>query len=69
MTLYKALVKNKQSKKLEIIASESRTKTDFILNLRGNGYSVNTDKVKTAETFDYIMNYTNCEWWDWKENK
>lgn len=41
------------------------TKADFIHDLRHNGYRVNPKKVKPAEVFDYIMNHTNCNPWDW----
>ena len=41
--LYKAIVKDKQTKELIIIESE-------------------------AEVFNYIMDNTNCNKWDWEEN-
>lgn len=68
MKKFKAIVKDKQTKQLVIIESEHETKTEFIQDLRSNGYMVNPYKVKVAEVFDYIMNTTNCEEWDWKEN-
>ena len=66
MKTYKAIVKGSEG--LVIITSDYDTKADFIRDLRGNGYKVNVDKVKTAERFDYIMEHTNCCPWDWKEN-
>lgn len=66
--LYKAIVKDKQTKELVIIESEYDKKIDFINDLRGNGYMVNPLKVKKAEVFNYIMNNTNCNKWDWEEN-
>lgn len=63
--LFKAIVKDKQSKELTIIESEYPTKQKFIEDLRGNGYSVNPEKVKRSEVFEYIMKNTNCEPWDW----
>ena len=45
---------------------EYRTKADFIHDLRCNGYKVNPMKVKTSRTFDYIINHTDCNPWDWK---
>lgn len=68
MKKFKAIVKDKQTKQLVIIESEHKTKAEFIQDLRSNGYMVNPYKVKVAEVFDYIMNTTNCELWDWKEN-
>ena len=66
MKKYKALVKNKRTKQLVIIESAHRTKTEFIQDLRGNGYMVNPYKVKLADVFDRIMNSTNCSLKDWK---
>ena len=66
--LYKAIVKDKQTKELIIIESEYDKKIDFINDLRGNGYMVNPLKVKKAEVFNYIMDNTNCNKWDWEEN-
>ena len=66
--LYKAIVKDKQTKELKIIESEYDTKKDFIRDLRGNGYMVNPLKVKKAKVFDYIIEHTNCNVWDWREN-
>ena len=68
MKKFKAIVKDKQTKQLVIIESEYKTKTEFIQDLRSNGYMVNPHKVKLAEVFDRIMNTTDCNWWDWKEN-
>lgn len=65
MKTYKAIVKDKQSKRRIIIEREYETKADFIKDLRGNGYGVNAIKVKEAEEFDRIINETNCEPWDW----
>ena len=66
--LFKAAVKNKDTGKIEIIKMDYKSKRDFIHDLRRNGYKVNPDKVKKAEVFDYIINHTNCNSWDWKEN-
>ena len=68
MKKFKAIVKDKQTKQLVIIESEYETKTEFIQDLRSNGYMVNPYKVKLAEVFDRIMETTDCNWWDWKEN-
>ena len=65
--MYKAIVKN-EKKEMLIIESQERNKSEFIKNLRANGYKVDNLKVKKSEVFDYIMNNTNCNKWDWKEN-
>lgn len=69
MKTYKAYVFNKDEKRYEIIESEYNRKSDFIRDLRANGYRVNPSHVKTSDVFDYILNYTNGNWWDWKEIK
>lgn len=66
--LYKAIVKDKETKELIIIESEYDKKIDFINDLKGNGYLVNPSKVKKAEVFNYIIDNTNCNKWDWEEN-
>lgn len=65
MKRYSAAVKDK-GRTVFITEQEYATKTDFIRDLRRNGYQVNPQKVKTARTFDYIVNHTNCNPWDWK---
>ena len=67
MTMYKAIVTDKADGRKVVIESNAYSKTDFIHDLRRNGYSVNPAKVKTKEVFDYIMQNTNCNPWDWKE--
>lgn len=69
MTMYKAIVTDKMNGIRVIIESESNTKAEFIHDLRVNGYAVNPVKVKTKEVFEYIMNHTNCDHWDWEEIK
>lgn len=66
MKNYKAIVK--QNGKTEIIEIQSESKKQLISDLRKNGYSVDPIKVKKSEVFDYIMDHTNCNEWDWKEN-
>lgn len=66
--IYKAVVKNKRTGQLEILEMEYKNKKAFIRDIRGNGYAVNPMKVKPAEAFDYIMQHTNCQPWDWKNN-
>lgn len=69
MTMYKAIVTDKINRRRVVIESEHNTKSEFIHDLRANGYAVNPVKVKTKEVFDYIINYTNCYPWDWKDIK
>ena len=64
MTMYSAVVKD--GKRVVFIRNqEYRTKSDFIHDLRYNGYKVNVRKVKQSDVFDYIINHTNCAPWDW----
>jgi hypothetical protein len=66
MANYKAIIK--QDGKSEIIEMESTSKKQLIEDIRKNGYSVNSLYVKKSEIFDHIMDHTNCNEWDWKEN-
>ena len=66
MKTYKAIVTDKINKKKVIIESEHDTKAEFIHDLRANGYAVNPIKVKKKEVFDYIMDHTDCNPWDWE---
>lgn len=68
MKLFKASVIDKESKETVIIASEYPSKSAFIRDLRSNGYSVNPSKVKLASVFDWIIDNTECNPWDWTEN-
>ena len=67
MAIYKAIVTDKRTRIKSIIECEYNTKAEFIHDLRKNGYSVNPIKAKTKEVFDYIMDNTDCNPWDWKE--
>lgn len=69
MAIYKAFVTDKTDGRKVIIESEYNTKAEFIHDLRANGYAVNPIKVKLKEVFEYIMKYTDCAPWDWKEIK
>ena len=65
MKLYSAFVKD--GKRLVAIKNqEYNTKRDFIHDLRSNGYSVNPKKVKESKLFEYIINNTDCNSWDWE---
>lgn len=67
--LYKAVVRDKRTKKIEIISFTACNLTHALHEIRANGYSVNNYKCKPAEVFDYIMDHTNAAPWDWKEIK
>lgn len=60
MKIYKAFVKDKQTKKAIFIESEYKTKTAFIKDLRSNGYIVNNYHVQEKEVFDWVMENTNA---------
>lgn len=65
MKKYSAVVRD-GNRRVFITNQEYNTKADFIHDLRRNGYKVNPAKVKTARVFDYIINNTNCNPWDWE---
>ena len=69
MTIYKALVTDKENGKRVTIERSYPTKQDFIFDLRRNGYAVDPSRVKTKKEFDQIMNTTNAEEWHWKPRK
>lgn len=64
MKYYSAICKD-GSRTVIFEHQEYPSKVDFVRDLRKNGYKVNPRKVKPAIVFDYIMNHTNCEPWDW----
>lgn len=64
MKKYSALVKD-GTRVVFICNQEYARKSDFIRDLRCNGYKVNPRKVKESHIFDYILNHTNCYPWDW----
>jgi len=66
MTMFSALVKDKETKQITRINREYPTKTAFIYDLKANGYAVNPNKVKEIEVFDYILDNTNCSNEEWK---
>lgn len=68
--MYSAVVRDKyDNNKVKFIKNQEYSrKSDFIRDLRSNGYAVNPLKVKKFEVFDYIMEHTNCNLWDWQEN-
>lgn len=64
MKMYSAVVKD-GNRVVFIRNQEYKNKADFIHDLRCNGYKVNPKKVKLADVFEYILNHTNCNPWDW----
>ena len=66
MKKYSAVVKNEYNRTQIIANKEYYRKSDFIKDLRSNGYKVNPKKVKESKLFDYIMRKTNCYPWDWE---
>lgn len=64
MKSYSAVVKD-GSRVVIIRNKQYPSKAAFIQDLRGNGFKVNPQKVKPSGLFDYIMEHTNCESWDW----
>lgn len=62
---FKALVKDKKTKQVTTITSSYNSKKEFINDLKSNGYIVDPKKVKLSKDFDYIINKTNAEEWDW----
>jgi hypothetical protein len=67
--IYKAIVKDRETKMFITIESEYSKKSNFIRDLKNSGYIVNPLKIKPCQVFDYIMNHTNCNPEDWKINK
>lgn len=64
MKMYSAIVKD--GNRVVVIRNQDyRTKAEFINDLRHNGYKVNPKKVKPSDVFDYIIDHTNCNPWDW----
>lgn len=63
---FKALVKNKETKKYEVITYDYETKKAFIGDLRANGYAVTAYKVKPEEVYDAIVEYTDLSDEAWK---
>lgn len=64
---YKAVVKDSYDNTIVILDNVMyyHNKQECIRDLRRNGYRVNPNKVKEHMLFDYIMNNTNCNPWDW----
>lgn len=64
--IFKASVKD-DTGALMHIERDYPTKSQFIRDLRNNGFKVDNRKVLTKKSFDYILDNTNCTKWDWRE--
>lgn len=70
MKKYSAFVQDKVTKEWIFIKNiECNSKAQFIDDLRSNGYRVNPMKVLESKYFDFVMDYTNADPWDWKNAK
>ena len=72
--LFKALVKNKDTGEVTTIESDYSSKSDFMNDLKRNGYSVHLAEPK--ELYDFVADNFNGNKWEWeiakklyKENK
>ncbi len=65
--LFKAGVVDKDTGEFVVIESRYASKAAFIRDLRSNGYRVTEYRVKPAEVYDWIIDHTNCNRWDWTE--
>jgi len=69
MKKYKAMVKDSEENMIvKIVEGTARNKSEFIRDLRKNGYVVNTLKVKESSVFDKIIETNLCDW-DWRETR
>lgn len=66
MAKYSALVKDGNRSQI-VYNKEHKRKSDFIAELRSQGYKVNPKKVKQTPVFDYITEHTAP--WDWSIKK
>jgi hypothetical protein len=65
--MYSAVVKERETKQTILIENKDYpTKSQFIEDLKNNGYTVNPYKVKESAVFEYIIKHTNCELIEWK---
>jgi len=65
--IYKAMGTDKRTGKSTILAFSDTNKKNFLRNCRGNGYRVNRKHCLTAESYDFVMENTNCTPRDWRE--
>lgn len=65
--LFKALVKNKDTGEVTTIESDYSSKSDFINDLKHNGYSVS--RAEPKELYDFVVDNSNGNKWDWETAK
>lgn len=65
--LFKALVKNKDTGEVTTIESDYSSKSDFINDLKHNGYSVH--RAEPKELYDFVVDNSNGNKWDWETAK
>lgn len=65
--LFKTGVVDKATGEFVVIEGRYASKAAFIRELRSNGYRVTEYKVKPADVYDWIVDHTNCNEWDWTE--
>jgi hypothetical protein len=67
MKTFKAVATSYEGER-KIIQADAKNKTEFIKEARKNGFKINPFKVKDSELFNFIMDETNCNEWDWAED-
>lgn len=55
MKTYKAVVKDKQTKRYLVIESEYNTQKEFLSDLRANGYSIYRNRIAESSKFDKLI--------------
>lgn len=69
MKKFKTMATDKRTGEKVCIVSEYPTKTNFIKDIRSNGYRVNPIRVAEEEVYNYIMDNTNATNEDFKRIK
>jgi shikimate 5-dehydrogenase len=69
MKVYKAVVKDLETKQISIITISQRTLKKAYQDIQNNGYNVVRGQIKEESEFDRIINETNCTEWDWHPRK
>ena len=69
MKKFKTIATDKKTGEKICIVSEYPTKTNFIKDIRANGYRVNPIRVAEEKNYDYIMDHTNATDNDFKKYK
>lgn len=66
---YKAIVRNRETKAIQVITLQSTTVDNAAKKLNRDGYSIVNEKIFRAEKFDRIVNNTPGKDWDWHSNR